>query len=271
MTRSANNPNGQPTLADLMVRFLANRSDAAVAAVEPAGGEVVPHEVAGGFRADPRTAWTDATAALTTLRASRGLTSSGSPAGPVPAEWAGFVGQPATAFAVPLAAGNFPQQVKDLHPLLARFDPTGRRPTGAEPPAPGLTGLRAWVTREANKQQPAAVLLAAGVARAIGDLDRAEELLAAAEALCTGELRAAWENERAALLWHRGRCADALATWDAMAESPAVLFNRGMARLFLGRAAEAREPLRRAAAGLPETNGWQALAQLYLALAEIHG
>ena len=59
------NPFGQPTLEDLMVRFLASRSDAACgSAVEPAGGEVEPHEVAAGFRVDPRAAWTDATDVL---------------------------------------------------------------------------------------------------------------------------------------------------------------------------------------------------------------
>jgi hypothetical protein len=56
-----NNPFGQPTLEDLMVRFLASRSDAAAAAVESGEGEVEPHEVAAGFRVDPRAAWTDAT------------------------------------------------------------------------------------------------------------------------------------------------------------------------------------------------------------------
>jgi tetratricopeptide (TPR) repeat protein len=262
MTRPTSNPNGQPSLADLMVRFLANRSDAAAAAVESAGGEVEPHEVAAGFRVDPRTAWTDANAALTTVRPDL-------KPGAVPAEWAALVGQPA-ASAVPLATGNFPQRVKDLHPLLAKFDPAGARPSST-PPVPGLGGLRNWAAKEATKSDPAALLLAAGVARAVGDLDRAEELLAAAEAHCTGERRAVWENERAALLWHRGLCEDALAAWDAAAETPAVLFNRGMARLFLGNPVEARDALRQAILGLPEAGGWNALARLYLALAEIHG
>ncbi len=61
MARNTANPFGQPTLEDLMVRFLASRSDAAAAAVETGEGEVEPHEVAAGFRVDPRAAWTDAT------------------------------------------------------------------------------------------------------------------------------------------------------------------------------------------------------------------
>src|SRR6476469_1522164 len=66
MARTTANPFGQPSLEDLMVRFLAARSDAASAAVEPSEGEVEPHEVAAGFRVDPRAAWTDATIGNTT-------------------------------------------------------------------------------------------------------------------------------------------------------------------------------------------------------------
>src|SRR5947209_3470777 len=195
MTRTNPNSHAQPSLNDLMVRFLASRSDAGPGAVE-AEGEVEPHEVAAGFRVDPRAAWTDATAL------------SGA-ATPLPSEWAALVAQPAAAFAVACAAGNFPQRVKDLHPLLTRFNPSELRPSGSQLPSAGLSGLRTWVIREAKKQQPATMLLAAGVARAMGEFDWAGELLAAAEPLCIGELKATWENERAALAWHRGQCDEA--------------------------------------------------------------
>ncbi|MBX9585127.1 MAG: tetratricopeptide repeat protein [Gemmataceae bacterium] len=240
-------PNAQPTLADLMVRFLATRPDAApAAAVGPAGGEVEPYEVAAGFAVDPRTAWADATAGVGLGKV------------PMPADWAGLVGQPAAAFAVPMAAGNFPQRVKDLHPLLANFDPDKLRSVGSN--FAGTAGLRAWV----DKTAPTNAVLAAGVARAAGDFDRAGELLAADESPVAG-------NERAALLWQAGRHDEALASWDAAAETPAVHFNRGMARLFLGRFADARAELTKAVAALPEAGGWHALARLYLAVAEING
>jgi len=257
MTRTNSPSPAQPSLNDLMVRFLASRADAGTA-VEFAEGEVEPHEIAAGFRVDPRTAWTDALAALN-------VTAS------LPTEWAALVAQPAAAFAVACAAGNFPQRVKDLQPLLTTFDPAELRPTGTQFPSPGLSGLRTWVIRETKKHQAIPALLAAGVARAIGELDWAEELLTAAEPLCAGELRATWENERAALLWHRGRSDEALAAWNALAEAPAVLFNRGMALLFLGRLTDARAALTKAVAALPEESGWNALARLYLAIAEIHG
>jgi tetratricopeptide (TPR) repeat protein len=244
MTRKTASSHGQPTLEDLMVRFLASRSDAAHAAVESGDGEVEPHEVAAGFRVDPRAAWTDATTPITAA------------AGSPPPDWAALVNQPALAFAVPMAAGNFPQRVRDLHPLLTRFDPAELRPSGAQQAVPGLAGLRGWVAKQGQSQP----VLAAGLARLVGDFDAAEKLLPADAA-----------NERAALLWHRGRCDEALAAWDAAPESPAVLFNRGMALLFLGRVAEAKPALAEAVAAIPEDSGWNALARLYQAVADVHG
>src|SRR5262249_1886219 len=116
MTRNTANPSAQPTLDDLMVRFLASRSDAATVAVEPGGGGADPHGVAAGFRVDPRAAWTAATALIST-----GGQTPGSPAVHLPNDWSSLVSQPAPAFAVPMGAGNFPQRVRDLHPLLAKF------------------------------------------------------------------------------------------------------------------------------------------------------
>lgn len=251
MARNTPTPFGQPTLEDLMVRFLAARSDAACAAVESSEGEVEPHEVAAGFRVDPRAAWTDARQAFTP-----GAQAPGSPATPLPADWASLVNQPASTFAVPMAAGHFPQRVRDLQPLLTRFNPAELRPDGSQPALPGLSGLRTWI-RKNGATEP---VLAGGLARLIGDFDAAAELLPAGDA-----------NEQAALLWQRGRAEEALAAWNAADDSPAVLFNRGMALLFLGRFAQAKNALPAAVAVLPDASGWNALARLYLAVAEING
>ena len=105
---TASNSSAQPTIDALMVRFLATRSDAAASAVETGESEVEPHEVAAGFRVDPRAAWLDATALITTGG------NAPPPAVQLPTEWAVLVAQPAAAFAVPMAAGHFPQRVKDL-------------------------------------------------------------------------------------------------------------------------------------------------------------
>jgi hypothetical protein len=253
MTRpTASNPSAQPTIDALMVRFLANRSDAAASAVETGESEVEPYEVAAGFRVDPRAAWLDATAQITTGG------NAPPPAVQPPTEWATLVAQPAAAFAVPMAPGHFPQRVKDLQPLLTKFDPNELRPSGSQGATPGFAGLRNWIAKHGSKNPT----VAAGIARTLGDFDTADALLADT----TGT-----ENDRAAVLWARGRCAEAHAAWNALTESPAVLFNRGMAKLFLGQMSDARAELQRAVDAIPETSGWNALARLYLAVAEMHG
>lgn len=252
MTRPNSNPTAQPTIEALMVRFLASRSDAASAAVETGESEVEPHEVAAGFRVDPRAAWLDATAQITLGG------NAPPPAVPLPNEWASLVAQPAAAFAVPMAAGHFPQRVKDLQPLLAKFNPAELRPSGSQSALPGFASLRNWLAKNGSANPR----VAAGIARTLGDFDTAEKLLAGQ----TGT-----DNDRAATLWQQGKCTEALAAWEATQETPAVLFNRGMARLFMGQIAEARPLLQKAIDAIPEASGWHALARLYLAVAEIHG
>jgi hypothetical protein len=253
MTRPINNnASAQPTIEALMVRFLASRSDAAAAAVESGEGEVEPHEVAAGFRVDPRAAWLDATAAITTGG------NAPPPAIQPPSEWISLVGQPAATFALPMAPGHYPQRVKDLHPLLAKFNPSELRPSGNQHPTTGFAGLRNWLAKSGST----APRIAAGIARTLGEFDTAARLLAS-ESDC--------ENDRTAELWMRGECDKALAAWDSMSDSPAVLFNRGMARLFLGDLASAKTALQKAIDAIPESSGWNALARLYLAVAEIHG
>lgn len=238
MTRPTEAPSTvPPTIDALMVRFLASRSDAVPAAVEHEGPDVEPYEVAAGFRVDPRAAWLDATAHTTGEHAP-------SPAPAQPPEWANLVSQPAAALALPMAPGHFPQRVKDLHPLLATFDPNDMRPTAAPAPLPGFGSLRKWVASNAGDP------LAAGVARMLGDIPA---------------------DGDAASLWLKGESTKALTAWDAQPDSPAAHFNRGMARLFFGRYADAREHLNKAVAVIPEASGWNALARLYLAVCEIHG
>ena len=47
-----------------------------------------------------------------------------------------------------------------------------------------------------------------------------------------------------------------------------MLFNRGMASLFLGKFADARAALSEAVKQLPEGDGWHHLGRLYLTLAQ---
>ena len=57
--------------------------------------------------------------------------------------------------------------------------------------------------------------------------------------------------------------------WDSLPESPASLFNRGMAALFMGQSGKASSLLAGAVAKLPETGGWHHLGSLYMALAQM--
>ncbi len=108
-----------------------------------------------------------------------------------------------------------------------------------------------------------------GTLRVSGNFSAAEKLLADLRSTAPARWLTALGNEEAALLWHAGQHKQALTAWNALPESPVVLFNRGMANLFLDRPVEARSQLRKAVAGLPEENAWHHLARLYLALAEM--
>lgn len=234
----------QPTLADLTDRMMKAR---AVDVIDTAEPEVEPHEVLNGLRTDPRTAYTDATLSLKLL----GVTGT---AVALPPEWAAFAQLPGAGAAVPMAAGEFPQRVRDLSALLGADDLRDLRPTTTEP-ATGFNTLRGWAKK--NKATDGAEWVAAGAARGLGD---AVEPPTGTDAVS--------RNEKAATLWLTGRTAEAVAEWLAMQDSPVASFNRGMGLLFTGKAADAIPHLRKAAADLPDTSGWAHLAQLYLAIAE---
>ena len=229
----------QPSLAELTDRMIAARVSAPVSdAFEP---EVEPYEVMNGFRTDPRTAYTEATAALKVL----GVT--GLPTA-LPPEWAGFVPSATGSPAVPMAAGQFPQRVRDAAGLMDAGDPTRHAPT-ATAPVSGFQHLRSWVAK-----QPASPLTT-GLTRALGD------------AHATDGTDAVAVNERAASAWLAGNHAEAVELWETLPDSPVASFNRGMSLLFTGKAAAAIPHLRAAVETLPDASGWSHLAALYLAIA----
>jgi hypothetical protein len=244
-------------LSALFTRYLQRQATAEAEGLnypEP-GDEVVPHEAVPVQPVDPQLAWNDA------LAAAAHLTSA--PSGvkwQVPPEWPTLVTGQAPAVDLAFCLGNFPQLVRNLHPLLGGGDLTALRglPSRAVP----ATGLDGWAETVCSYPD---VLLAAGVLRLAQRFDAAAGLLARGAA--PPEWRAAHANETAALAWHRGAFEEAARLWQAQEPSVPVLFNRGMAALFLGRPAEAREDLTQAVAQLPETSAWHHLGQLYLALA----
>jgi tetratricopeptide (TPR) repeat protein len=241
-----------PTLEELTVRYLRRPN-----AVEEAP-DVLPYEAVSGLRVDARQAWSDATAALAQFAPLPGEASA------APPEWSAVVAASGSEPVVLMAAGNFPQRLRDLTELLDSAAFAAPASEGAPLPA----GLRNWVERQ-KRATTAAGMLAAGVLRRAGEMDQAAELLRRLRADAAPEWEAALANEEASLLWQAGRREEAAKAWAAQRPSVPVLFNRGVAALVLGRRAEARTALAAAVEGLPDTTAWHHLARLYLALAQM--
>jgi hypothetical protein len=166
------------------------------------------------------------------------------------------------AIALPFCVGNFPQMVRNLQPLLTGGDLTVLRDASTRP-AIVPPALLEWASNVRSYPQ---LLLAAGVLRVARRFEEAIELLNSKRKI-SAEWQTLRANEEAALAWHRGEVEAALSSWQDQKPSVPVLFNRGIAALFLGRSSDARTSLDTAASQLPETSAWHHLAHLYLALA----
>lgn len=224
-------------------------------------GEVIPHEAGPVQPVDPRLAWDGATAALTLARPEIKTTTLQRPT-----DWASLVAMHEPAGGLALAAGNFPQLVRNLHALLQAQNLADLRPGKSQPlHAPALLD---WAAKSAREEGASQALLALGLLRLARQFEAATKLLTELKANTPAEWRDALANEEAALAWHAGRADEAIRIWNALPHSAPVLFNRGMAALFTGHAVEARTALTQAAAQLPEQGAWHHLARLYLALAQ---
>jgi tetratricopeptide (TPR) repeat protein len=254
-------PSGPPTIAELTAGFLRRSQDAeTLTAAADALGEVQPHEVTVGYRAEPRLAWQESLQVLTAF--DRKVDSI-----PAPAEWGSLVARQDGASALPFALANYPQRVRDLGNLLQAGD-LGQLLSA---PATGQvsSGLLRWGTRHLETGELPHVLIVAATYRAAGDFDRASETLKQLKATVASEWQPVLANEEAALLWHRGEYQAAADLWASLPDSVPVQFNRGMADVFLGRPTEARKHLQAAIAGLADSSAWHHLASLYLTLANI--
>ena len=253
----------QPALSELLARFLARSASSELPG--DSTGEVVPYEAVPAQPVEPRLAWTEAQAAL------RCFAPTLAPAGQsFAADWATLVAGHEPATAIAFCAGNFPQLVRDIHALLNATDLSKLHPAPGQAPAVG-DGIAGWAAQLAQTQDPANLLLAAGVCRLASHFDQADELLKQGEKKAPSEWKPAFLNEHAALAWHRGHCERADELWRKQAPTAPVLFNQGVAALFLNRAKDARSLLNQAVAQLSEDDGWHHLGRLYLALAEMRG
>jgi hypothetical protein len=242
---------GQPPLAELMARFL-GRQSAAVAAGMAADqpGDVELHEAVPVQAVDPKQAWDEATTVLESVDLAFSAKA--------PADWPTLVAAQPSHTGVALAAGNFPQMVRDLAPLYRAAEDLGRLSVPDGSPV---------AVEETTASEFPQALLMLGTLRLARQWDAAEALLKAHAGRVPSKWAETWANEEAAIVWHRGRKAEALKRWQSQPESVPVLFNRGMAALFTGKPTEARADLRRAVEQIPESSGWHHLARLYLALA----
>jgi tetratricopeptide (TPR) repeat protein len=244
---------GQPPLAELMARFLGRQSAAVENGMAPAmPGDVEPHEAVPVQSVDPKQAWDEATAVLVhfgnTTKMNKAV-----------ADWPSLVAAQPSHTGLAFASGNFPQMVRDLAPLYRSAEALGELPSADGPPVAIENG--------SSPTEFPQLLLKLGALRLARQWNAADALFQEHAGKVPAKWAAAWANEEAAILWHRDRKPEAGRRWQNIPESAPVLFNRGMAALFTGRPADARNDLRRAVEQIPESSGWHHLGRLYLALA----
>jgi tetratricopeptide (TPR) repeat protein len=251
----------QPKLSELLARYLEKQADACAVGAAAGVDEVTPYEAGPVQPIDPKLAW-DESLTIFTLTGQTAETRGWK----APPQWSSLVAGHEPVVALALCAANFPQLVRNFHMILQNADLTALKPQAGRPvAAPELAG---WAEQVADRQQPAQVLLALGALRLAKQLEAAEQYARKHDGAIPPAWRGAWENEKAALLWHGGKAEEARAAWQKLEPTVPVLFNRGMAELFLGDVASAREHLAAAVARLPESSAWHHLGRLYLTLAQ---
>jgi hypothetical protein len=243
-----------PSLGELFARYL-NNTDSSQVDSRP--GLVEPYDSGVSHPVDAQLAWHGALASL------KGLTTPGTTF-EKPSDWTSLVLAHESRPAVAMAAGNFPQLMRDLPGLLQADDLADllRLPS----PVQDLPGLSTWAVRTA-KSSFAGRMLAAGVLRLAGHFGAANEFLNDEPGLSEAESQVLG-NERAALAWSQGNRDAAIGQWAKLPLSDARQFNLGMATLF-GKPSQAPPYLQSAIELLAEDDPWRHLAGIYLALAEM--
>jgi tetratricopeptide (TPR) repeat protein len=248
----------QPGLTDLFAGYLQKQADAQAAGIAIFDGEVTPYESGPVQPLDPKLAWDESLAVLTLFG------KEAPPRRQAPPHWSQLVAVHESLVAIACCVGNFPQLMRNFHQVLTQPDSTDWQPTAGRPAI--AADLQPWVQQIGQKQQFPQMLIAVGTLRLARHLDAADAFIKAYDADAPAEWRTAWENEKAALAWHAGRCEEARRIWDQLQATTPVLFNRGMAALFLGDLAVAKQHLSAAVAQLPTSSAWHHLGRLYLTL-----
>jgi tetratricopeptide (TPR) repeat protein len=251
----------QPNLADLFTRYLDRQAETQAAGIVNFDGEVTPYEVGPVQPLDPKLAWDEALAVLPYFAGEQAKRPQ------APPHWAQIVGSHDSVLAIAFGVGNFPQLMRNFHDVFSHPNLSEMRPTAARPAS--TVELKPWVEQIAHKPQFPQMLLALGSLRLARQFDAAEKFVRENDANVPAKWRAAWDNEKASLAWHAGRYDEARQAWDGMQATAPVLFNRGMAALFAGDWARAKEQLNAAVAELPARSAWHHLGRFYLTLAEL--
>ena len=243
-----------PSLGELFARYL-NNTDAAQVDSRP--GLVQPYDTGVAHPVDAQLAWKGALASLASLTA-QGMSFE------KPTDWTSLVVAHESRPAVAMAAGNYPQLMRDLPGLLQADDLADllRLPSSVQ----DLPGSSSWALRIA-KNSFAGRMLAAGVLRLAGQFAAASEFLNVEPGHTDAELQVLG-NERGALAWDEGNRDAAIEQWMKLSASAAGQFNLGMAALF-SKPSLALPYLQSAIELLAEDDPWRHLAGIYLALAEM--
>ncbi len=267
---NAGNARRQPDLGQLMARFLKQRSGEELAGtLIPADltSEVETHQAGTATAIDPRMALEEATECVRFLDQELAEGFSIQSLKKLP-DWAMLVRNHESHLAIPFCLGNFPQLMRSVSPLMQTDSFSPLRPAGMRPIP--VSGVAEWGEQMLNKGRVAEALFAAAALRLAGQFPTATSLLTKIRDQVMGEYEDLLLNEEAALAWQQGRAEQAAERWaeHPQADSPVLLFNRGMAALFLDRLAEAKTLLAQAVEAIPESSSWHHLGRLYLTLAE---
>lgn len=253
----------QPTISELTAQVVTKMEDAEmVASALDELGQVEPHEMTVGLRTDPRTAWTQSIEALGTAVDQLKVTA--------PSDWGRLIVRQNAVAALPFAIGNYPQRVRELGTLIQTND-LSKLLEQSKQDSDVSKNLGQWCEKHIESGKMPQAMIAAALYRVSGDLETASRTLEVLVKTAPFEWTTTLENERAALLWETGRHAQARAMWESLPDTNPVMFNRGMAALFMGDAKSAIAQLRKLVSQLPESSAWHHLASVYLALAEMRG
>jgi hypothetical protein len=250
-----------PDLSTLFRQYLEKQTTARVTGVaETASAEVVPFDAVPLQPVDPKAAWSAA------LDAARFYGTGATPMPPVPPSWPQLVAQSQPELALPFCLGNYPQLVRTLAPFLGPTELIRLRPIGSRARRQVSVDEDPLPLNATN--HPFQVLLNGALLRVMKEFDRAADFFRTHAKKVPAEYQAAWANEEAALAWQRGRAREAQESWESQADSPPVLFNRGLAAVFSDRTADASSLLKKAISQLSDDSPWYHLGSFYIAVAE---